>query len=144
MAPEVGNAAPGSVANLINADLTVLKEVGYRELPQIAADWARSAQAATARPAMPPGRARRTSAGVRAGAHYKWKELVDAIVDVTSGTANELVTPVRTGDRAGYLEDTDGWSAQALKDLEKIVAGGSQEFSEPPPAAGPPNYPTHR
>ena len=51
MAPEVANAAPGSLQNEIHADLSVLKEVGYRELPEIAAELVKAGQAATARSA---------------------------------------------------------------------------------------------
>ena len=38
----------GSLKNEIHADLSVLKEVGYRELPEIAAELVKAGQAATA------------------------------------------------------------------------------------------------
>ena len=80
------------------------------------------------------------------GVHYKWKELVDALVDVTTGTGNELVVAgQKLAAAAGYLHDSDGWSEKALKGVEKEIPGGSTDFSEPTPELpGPPNYPTYQ
>ena len=65
---------------------------------------------------------------------------------MTVGSGNELVAAgQKLAAAAGFLSDTDGWSAKALKGLEDTIAGGSQEFSEPQPhpvPQGPPNYPT--
>jgi hypothetical protein len=146
VAPEVGSTTPGSVAKEIHADLTVFKEVGYRELPEIAAELAGAAQTATAGSAATAWKRPANIGWGEHGPHYKWKELVDALVDVTTGTGNELVVAgQKLAIAAGYLEDSDGWSEKALKDVQKEIAGGSTEFSEPTPELpGPPNYPTYR
>jgi hypothetical protein len=146
VAPEVGSAPTGSVANEIHADLAVFKEVGYRELPEIAAELGGAAQEATAGSADMPWRRPANIGWGETGVHYKWKELVDALVAVTTGTGNELVIAgQKLAAAAGYLHDSDGWSEKALKGVEKEIAGGSTDFSEPTPEPpGPPNYPTYK
>ncbi len=146
VAPEVGSAGPGSVANEIHADLTVFKEVGYRELPQIAAELGQAAKEATTGSTATPWRRPANIGWGETGVHYKWKELVDALVAVTTGTGNELVIAgQKLAAAAGYLHDSDEWSKKALKDVEKEIAGGSTDFSEPAPELpGPPNYPTYK
>ena len=131
--PGLANA-PG-----LDIKVDVLKDVGFQEMPQIAAEIARGAQLATG--ADQPGPWYRPAGlgfGGATGPYDHWHQLLEFTVSLVLGSADEIVA---AGDKlaagAGFLEDTDGLATQALGDLADDVAGAGLDYAPPGPRTAP-------
>jgi hypothetical protein len=111
-----------------------LKRIGYQLVPGIAAQLGHAAE--DAQSADKPDIWRRTDyIGLSPDGPYpRWSEVLSEFDAVTTGSGKELVEAGRLlAVGAGFVEDTDGTTATALKGVEDDLARGSDEWSNEPP-----------
>ena len=149
--PTNGVATDLVQAKAINVHPEYLKHIGYQTVPAIAAVMAKSADDAS-KTDKPMIWERGGYVGyVPAGPRDRYKEVLEEFDAITTGSAKELIEAgALLAKGAGFLEDTDGWTQQALKGVEDDVNRGRDGWDnshvgvpDPPPKVphGPGGHP---
>jgi hypothetical protein len=111
-----------------------LKRIGYQLVPGVAAYLGHAAE--DAQSADKPDIWRRTNyIGLSPDGPYpRWSEVLGEFDAVTTGSGKELVEAGRLlAVGAGFVEDTDGDTATALKGVQDDLDRGSDEWTNEPP-----------